>query len=273
MNGPSLAQALSTGYGVERQFCCPVHGDNSPSASVNTLKMVWVCYACGAHGKVGGEILAQDVDVEQFRRHLFSKNMIVSTKPESWLNVYDSPHPYWYSRFSREAVEHFRLGHDYEHDAATYPLRDTSGAVLGVVLRSLGEGQRYHYPYGVDVGDLLFNYHDIEHRVLAITEGATDAIAGWETDLPISFTAVYGSRFSARQALLVRRLDPTIIVVASDQDAAGWGLYSRILAMLPEYRVDRVTWEPSQGKDLASLDVEKRREILASRLELYGPRY
>lgn len=272
MSSLTLAEVLASGYGVERSFCCPVHGDNDPSASVNTIKMVWVCYACGAHGRVGGEVLAQDVDVEQARRHLLHK-VEATPRPESWLNIYDSDHPYWRTRFTEETIQHFRLGHDYGTGSATYPLRDVGGAPLGVVRRPIDaaaaelDGKRkYVYPWGVDVSRLLFDYHRLDSGTLVLTEGATDAMAGWEARADVAWSAVYGSTLHRYQTTLIRRYDPTLVVCAFDLDDAGYQAYSSVAYALPEYRVARIRWDKRLGKDLSSLDLKTRREILAEGL-------
>lgn len=264
----TLAEVLATGHGVERTFTCPMHGDTNPSASVNTIKMVWVCYACGAHGRVGGEALALDIDIDAARRYLMRKREDAHPKPEGWLKLYESSHPYWRSRFTEATIRHYALGHDYELDAATYPLRSNEGDVLGVVRRPLGEsGSKYLYPYGMDISNLLFDYHRADSDVLVLTEGATDAMAGWECWLGASYCAIYGRAFSAAQATLVRRLDPRLIICAFDQDEAGKSAYSEVLYRLPEYRVARMYWDVTLGKDLASMDLETRTENLIRALD------
>lgn len=266
MSGPTLSEALASGIGIERPFLCPIHGDSQPSASVNIIKMVWVCYACGASGRVDGEDLLGDIDPLMFRRHVAKQMKPETTKSEGWLNVYESSHPYWRSRFSEEVVEHFGLGHDYEADAATYPLRNNSGSVLGVVRRSLSSGPKYIYPYGVDIGKLLFNYHQVNKDYIVLTEGATDAMAAWEVG--VDACAIYGARLTKPQAQLIRQLDPTVILCAFDQDEAGFQAFRTVLWRMTEYPVSRVEWH--SAKDLASLEVETRRKILVEAVETFG---
>ena len=49
----TLEEAIALGQGIERPFQCEVHDDTNASASVNVLKGVWYCHACGASGAVG----------------------------------------------------------------------------------------------------------------------------------------------------------------------------------------------------------------------------
>jgi len=55
MNQPEFLEAVFNHYGLtlpqgEKSILCPVHDDSRKSASVNSEKGVWVCYACNAGG-------------------------------------------------------------------------------------------------------------------------------------------------------------------------------------------------------------------------------
>lgn len=57
MNQPEFLEAVFNHYGLtlpqgEKSILCPVHDDSRKSASVNSEKGVWVCYAC--HGSGSG---------------------------------------------------------------------------------------------------------------------------------------------------------------------------------------------------------------------------
>ncbi len=93
MKPPTLSEALASGHGIERSFLCPSHGDSRPSASVNTLKMVWVCYTCGAAGRVGGEDRLADIDFVSLRNYIEVTSSPESEYSESWLNAYKSDDP------------------------------------------------------------------------------------------------------------------------------------------------------------------------------------
>lgn len=263
----SLAEAMVSGTGIERPFLCPDHPDTRPSASVNVAKMVWYCYTCGSHGEAD-ENHEQALDALLKLAHM--EHFYPEPYPESWLNLYDAggAHEYWLSRFSAEAVRHFRLGYDPEKDAVTYPLRDAAGRVLGVVRRRLGDpgGAKYKYPYRINIGNYLFNYvpDKLDHVVLV--EGATDAIAAWEA----GFTAfaIYGSRMSARQLQLIDRCDPELVLCAFDQDHAGREASQQVTAEMGHRQVARVRWDPDEGKDLADLSVQRRHAVLTSSLDI-----
>jgi hypothetical protein len=260
----SLAEALTGPGGIERSFHCPVHGDNRPSASVNVISGLWICYTCGAKGKAGDgysvnpdQLLSYLKGMKQrYEQHYF---------PESWLELYTAggPHPYWLSRFSPEAIEHFKLGFDEERECATYPLYDQAGLLLGVVMRHVApdwDGPKYVYPRFLDVTKLLFNYTQLvgQRRVLLV-EGAADAIAAWEAGY--TGYAIYGSRMTEHQIQLLRRVNAMEVWTAFDHDEAGEKCHNRVVEMIKDLPVHRVQWDGA--KDLAEMQVTVRREVLS----------
>lgn len=272
MNGPTLAEVLATGSGLERAFLCPVHGDNRPSASVNVTTGLWHCFTCGASGKAGEGTYEIPLDaLEELAREL-GRVYTPMIYAESWLNIFDAGlvHPYWLGRFSPEACRHFRLGYDISTDAVTYPFRNANAQVLGVVRRPLHtvDGPKYLYPRGLKVGDYLFNYTPEARRVVVLVEGAADAIALW--DAGIDAFAIYGARISARQVALLRRTGAREVLCAFDADEAGRRAYSQVVETVTDMLVTPVTWDPDLGKDVAELPVKTRQEIFASLLEKTG---
>lgn len=66
MNQPEFLQAVFNHYGLnlplggEKSILCPVHDDSHKSASVNSDKGVWVCYACAGAGSGIQIIMARE---------------------------------------------------------------------------------------------------------------------------------------------------------------------------------------------------------------------
>ena len=259
----SIEEALTVGTGIERSFVCPVHDDSNPSASVNSLTGYWVCYTCGAWGKVDLDRMEIDPAAVRFMvaKVMEKLDPVHQVYPEGWLSVYDADGPgdYWLSRFAPETCKRFRLGQTHDRQFATIPMRDNTGDVLGVIGRRLeGEGSKYKYPTGVDISRYLFNYHGLYDGRLILTEGATDAMAAWESGY--SAAAIYGSRFSTHQARLIKKFDPSAIFVAFDQDTAGEQAYERVRDKLGTfYPVIRLEWDTY--KDLASIPLSERTEM------------
>lgn len=265
MRSWTLPEAVAYGHGIERSFLCPVHGDSRPSASLNILKKVWYCYSCGARGTLTGENALIEPDYEQLRRWFEEKMEAQRVYPESWLSRWDAGdlHDYWRERVGEAAAAAFRLGHDPERNAVTYPLRDSSGAVLGVVRRALdADGPKYRYPTGVDIGRLLFNYSPEHRRTVVLVEGALDAIALWRVG--VHAFAIYGAQLSSHQVNLIDRVDPFRVVCAYDNDEAGWRAYKQTKYLMPHRFVERLSWPLSWGKDVDELSEEHRRRVVSS---------
>lgn len=263
MRSLTLAEAVRLGRGVERPFLCPEHGDSRPSASVNMIKKVWICYTCGAHGTLGGEALLAEPDYLMMRLWLDNKLAERTIYPEAWLNQYDAGpvHPYWLERVGEAAARSHRLGFDPGADAATYPLRDPAGQVLGVVHRKLGgQGPKYRYPAGVDVGRLLFHYTPEHREAVVLTEGALDAIALW--NVGVEAFAIYGSRLSAAQVRLIDMIDPELVYTCYDQDEAGWRAYQDTERAFKHRLVSRLTWPRGWGKDIDEIGETRRRKVV-----------
>jgi DNA primase len=65
MNQPEFLEAVFNHYNLdfpqgEKSILCPVHDDSRKSASVNSEKGVWVCYACSAGGSGIQIIMARE---------------------------------------------------------------------------------------------------------------------------------------------------------------------------------------------------------------------
>lgn len=288
----NLKEAIRDVLGVREQpgdewqcFCfSPEHDNrNTPSASVNVAKGLWVCYSCGRGGSVsslldGVQIADPSVsdylsDVEtDLRRIEQASQPSGKGLPEAYLRLYTSnEHPAWSERgLSRAAIEHFSLGYDYETDCLTYPLRDLDGSLLGVVRRRLDGGKpKYIYPKGIDVHSLLFQYHAAPHGdTLVVVEGALDAVALW--DAGIFALAIYGGHLSAVQISLLIRLNPRKIIMAFDNDEAGEDLVVDVMSTDLPLTIDMQTvdWTGVSEKDVAELSVEGRRNLISAAVDI-----
>lgn len=259
----TLSEALIYGRGVEREFLCPEHGDSRPSASVNTVKKVWYCYTCHAHGDLTGEARLAEPDYHTMKLWMDRKLAQGTIYPEAWLDRYDAGpvHPYWLGRVGEAAARRFRLGTDPEAGALTYPLRDPTGRVLGVVRRSMGgSGPKYRYPAGIDVGRLLFNYTTAHRSAVVLVEGALDAIALW--NVGIDALAIYGSRLSEHQVKLIARIDPEYVYTCYDQDKAGWAAHRDTEQAFRNRLVDRLSWPKAWGGDIAEVSEIRRKHVV-----------
>jgi hypothetical protein len=280
----------------------PDHHDRNPSASVNVKKGLWTCYSCGAGGRITeyleGVHITMDADTDEMlaelKRDLRSLDQRQDHRlPEAWLDQFDVPHDYWtQDRGLSEAIcREFRLGYDWEWDTPCYPLRDDSGRVLGIIRRRLHDGQldpdgrempKYVYPAHADVSRCLFGYEKLRGAdTLVITEGALDAIAFWEVGIPA--VGQYGIMLRSHQIEMLRRLAPTSIVLAYDEDDEGLKSEDRTLWGYTDHRgrhrpppdldftmVRVARWSDSEGKDPLELDPERRIEVVETARVPFG---
>jgi DNA primase len=263
----TLSEAIASGHGVERPFNCHVHPDHNASASVNVDKGLWICYACGAKGRVDDHVENPDYATlpKRIERTLAEPPQ---PYPESWLDLFDygPVHPYWLGRFNEETCRHFRLGYDPSVGKPCYPLRYEDGSVAGLVYRSIdGSEPKYKYPWGIDVTKLLFNYEPTLADEVWLVEGAADAMALWECGIQ-DVHAIYGSELKVAQVELLLPREPERVVLAFDQDNAGMKA-----AMLAERLLDHwgfrsapCRWDSKLGKDPGELPLEDRRNILVT---------
>lgn len=275
MSYRTLEEAISRGRGRERSFRCPVHGDQHASASVNVAKGVWICYTCGAHGTTSEIIESSDYEFGQGLLDVLDTPEI-RIYPETWLDLFHTPAhrcEYWLSRFSIQAVDHFRLGYDYTNGNPVYPMRDPQGQIIGIVARQLDKQPKYLYPRGVTKNALLFNYTPSQRDYVLLVEGAMDAVACWEAGFDAM--ALYGSRLSIAQITLLARTGVRRVGLVLDNDAAGrravdghhsdGGQYVPGLDDLLSragFEVKRAPWLGVPYKDIAEVPTDRRHTLL-----------
>jgi len=277
----SLREQVSSQFKVSRWIgdeaivSCPHpdHEDRNPSAAINVRKRLWTCYSCGRGGTIEAlldgrvaDVAVEDILME-IATELAGYGDVSHGYPESWLDQFDlgGVHPYWLERgLSDRVCRLFRLGYDLDSGCVTYPLRGPSGTVLGVVRRVIGDapGPKYRYPDHAPVSKTLFAYYRTRYGAtdVIVTEGALDALAMW--DVGLVAVAQMGATLSSEQVELLRRLNPTSITFAYDQDPAGNKALSRALQnrRLDFCPLRVMRWDREDGKDPLELDPDERIE-------------
>lgn len=258
--------------GDEWLAVCPFHDDSTPSMSVNIRKGVYVCYACGAKGRIermarhlGADWTprtALDTLVEDLER-LFSPPPPLPDERE--LLRYNMPTNYWTDErhFLSSTVRAWELGYDPIMRAGTIPVRNFSGVYLGIILRHVDPNVRpkYLYQRGFSKSEHLFGAHKAKyHNSIVVVEGALDAIALWDVGAPA--VALMGSQVSETQKMLLRTLGPTYVLIATDADEAGRIAGKAVQESLPgEVKVGWYRY-PQGVKDPGELPADKRRDFL-----------
>ena len=263
----TLSEALTTGRGVERPFRCQVHDDSNASASVNVLKGVWVCYACGAHGIVDGE--AAVPSAEDLLK-LLAEDEPPRLYPESWLDTFDAfgPSPYWEGRYGYAIARRFRCGTHPLTGAPTYPVRDASGQICGVVIRQENAEPKYKYPFGARVSETFFGTI-APCKVAILVEGASDVMAVEQPGLPADWRVwgCYGSGLHYPQAQILAEMSPAVVIAAFDDDKAGQLAIERAQYTLQDIApVVSHLWGTVGGSDPGNVDADRRIESLRETL-------
>jgi Toprim-like len=237
----TLEEALATGRGIERSFRCTAHDDTTASASVNVIKGVWVCFACGAAGTVDG---ARKAPSQAMLEAMLRPERAARHYSEAWLDLFVGDATYWLTRLPAWVVRHFSLGTDPFTGAATFPVRTAGGALAGMGMRRTDEAvaeardaghnpARYLYPARWSAARSLYGWKawpGTAPQMLVLTEGAADAMACWAAGVPA--LACYGSGLHLPQAELLMRVSPVLVVVGFDSDDAGRRGAERTVQML-----------------------------------------
>jgi DNA primase len=223
--------------GEEAMVRCVVHDDSKASMQFNLRTGLWVCFACHEGGSIkklcrelGISVYAEpEPDIDDIRRKLreleHPTKQRLQVQDESLLKRYSLPTRYWTGRgFDQKTIKAFDLGIDMMSNAATIPLRNEHGQLLGVIKRYLDEDVelRYRYPKGFKRSMNLFGSWLVEEAdtdMVVLVEGSVDAMKVWQAGFPA--LAIYGSSLSPTQARLLRRLGVGQVVTFFDNDKAG----------------------------------------------------
>lgn len=258
MTGATLSEVLATGRGTERPFRCHVHEDSNASASVNVLKGLWVCYACGAHGAVDGiDLIPEAKELLEILRGDYPARVF----PESWLDLFDAHEasPYWADRYGEDTATYYRCGTHPVTGLPTYPIRNAAGQPMGVVVRQ-DEQPKYKYPFGVSTSRTFFG--DLTpNPVVVLVEGAADVMALHQAGIPDNWTVLgcYGAGLHKPQRDLLAALNPYIVIAAFDDDDAGRSAAQRAEASLTDVTpCVSYPWGSIGAKDPGEAPVSKR---------------
>lgn len=216
----TLEEAVANGRGVERPFRCHVHEDSNASASVNVIKNLWYCYACGAKGTVDGKRVPTVAELEA----MLEPEKACREYPSSWLQVFAGG-TYWQERFPAWLCWWAGFGEDPFTGDGVFPVHTPRGRLAGVGRRAAvpGPGPKYKYPAAWSASRTLFGSRGIwkgpRSGVLTLVEGAADTASQWEIGVP--GWGCYGAGLHMPQVELVVRLQPKLVLLGFDMDEAG----------------------------------------------------
>lgn len=270
---------------------------------INLAKEVYLCFACGAKGTllqlsnhIGHRlsIATPDEELASLREHLdrlLSPAPTTKYLPESALDRYRTYTPYWYEArgFSQDTIDLFGLGYDTLSDAATIPIRDTRGRLVGVTRRFLDPDadKRYKDPKSFDKANNLYAswlLGSTESDIVVLTEGPLDAIRVWESGY--AAVAQYGAVLTSNQKRLLESFGFNRLVLAYDADLAGKracdhalgkvispmpgrGDYDKHMDMRRSFMVSRISYRGTGAKDPGAMAPDLLSDVLSRAERIY----
>lgn len=268
----TIAEALATGRGVERPIRCPKHNDAHASASLNVLKRVWVCYACGESGKVDSKAIPK------------AEDLLAMMKPEEaargysmrWLSLFTNVDPaenYWCWRFPQWVCHQLHLGVDPVTGDPVFPVYTPQGRLAGITRRTNTE-QKYDYPYNWSASRNLAGYAhahtmSLPTDVVFLVEGQADQAALLEAGA--TAFGCYGSGLHHPQIELLNRVNPKLVVYAFDADPAGRKAAERSVKITREkFNTAVLDWNIVGANDPADTTVAMRLEAMVDTVRTSG---
>ena len=273
--------------GDDLMVCCPYHKygqERKPSAGIRKTDGMFHCLACGeTHSLIemianclgykdalqGYKWLVQNFATTEvrergkltvcFNRNNNSVNDTVnnSTKiGEEELDSYRYTHKYLYERgLTDEVIEHFDLGYDKSTDSITFPVRDINGDCMFVARRSV-KTKHFDLPKGINKP--LYGMYELSKdkrmNKLYVCEGLFDCLRLWCVDK--FAVAGFGCLFNNYQIKQLQDLPCRIIVLALDNDEAGWKANERLRKCVTNKIIKEVVL-PEGRKDIGECTDEE----------------
>ncbi len=215
-------------------FCtCPFHNDHHPSMSVNLAKGVFICYVCGAAGRV------QRLALELGGRVTLAPRKQGREVDDGWRALLRSPwaknSSYLVSR-GVTAQQVNRYGILSLPMGVGFPLRSRLGEVIGLLVRRTSNvGQRYiTYGKKPEVWPISTALDTVGTRSkpLVLVEGVFGVLNAENCD--VTAVAVLGAQVSEACSWVVNKPCATVLF---DDDQAGYLGAGRLLRLNPLLRV------------------------------------
>lgn len=274
--------------GEDIMCCCPYHKNGQerrPSAGIRKSDGLFHCLACGETHSLpevighcfnsdivfGYKWLSDNFDrvIEQGRqpinlnltREPIKKTQEIQGVSEEELDTYRYIHPYMYERgLTDEIIEKFDIGYDKTTDSITFPVRDANGNCLFVARRSVN-AKFFELPKGITKP--LYGMYELTHTQgfgvkypvkLYVCEGLFDCLRLWcNNKLAV---AGFGCLFNSYQIKQIQDLPIRSVVLALDNDEAGWKANERLRKFLTNKLVTEVEL-PSGRKDVGECTNEE----------------
>lgn len=188
---------------------------------------------------------------------------------EDILDQYRYYHPYWEERgiTDENIIELFDLGYDKETKSITFPVRDIKGNCLFVARRNV-HTKFFNYPKGVKkplygLYELAQHWVEYEieehfedgtiginkHKNVFVCESMIDSILLWQAGY---YAVALNGTGNSLQMQQLRELPCRALIIATDNDNAGWDAYDKIKKFVKNKICYRVIF-PKGRKDIGEM--------------------
>lgn len=213
----------------------------------------------------------QDVELDFGRQNSFNSKRNISSLEsvgdtcyiqEVELDKYRYIHPYMYDRkMTDDIIELFDVGYDAETDCLTFPVRDKNGNCLFVARRSV-RTKYFNYPAGVEKP--LYGIYELQKSMkhydylegnwaCVVCESMIDTLTCWSYD---TYSVAMNGLGSELQIKQLRQLPCRELIIATDNDEAGWRAKDRLKKALPDKILTQYLL-PDNRKDINDLSYEE----------------
>ena len=164
--------------------------------------------------------------------------------------------PYLLKRgITDEIMKKFVVGYDKETQAVAFFWMDAdTGKVVAVKFRSIKSKQFYYLDGGQEVRNHLFGLYQLKqegHKIAYIVESEIDALYLWSLGVPA--VALGGSTLSENQRRLLLLSGIETLVIATDNDKAGYRIAREICRELGGHLTLKKLYIPPYAKDVNDL--------------------
>ena len=293
LSGVNLFAKMFDG-GDDLMVCCPYHKqgqERRPSAGIRKSDGLFHCLACGeTHSlpemishclgykdALNGyrwlitnfattEVQERGHITVSFNRGLNAPIHTVSspTVSEDELDNLRYTHPYMYARgLTDKVIEYFDIGYDKTTDSITFPVRDKNGDCMFVARRSV---KTKYFDLPKKIEKPLYGMYELSREKVVdkvyVCEGLFDCLRLWCNGK--FAVAGFGCLFSNYQVKQLQDLPCRTIVLALDNDDAGWKANERLRKLVTNKLIKEVVL-PNGRKDIGECtdeEINKLKEIL-----------
>lgn len=256
--------------GGEYLILCPWHGERNPSCSVNVVKGLFICHACGVTGNAGkmaNQLLGFRANISGLNQYAEEAKK-ASGLPREYIRLQDPHCPivareYLRSRkIGTDQISRFRIGcclYGLYCGRIIVPLTKDGHCVSFVARDYTGRAiKKVLYPRHSPVSEVLFAYDYYQNRqCVVITEGWADALAVERSIIKMKLSdcgvvALNGKIMSVEQIQMLRAFDSALIML--DKDAYVEAVHA--CDLLSNY-IDKIKISKLSAKDPAEADEEE----------------